>query len=410
VKRTAFLAPLLLLYLMIVLATSDNELRGDEPRYLWFANNLARGYYSPADDASLWNGPGYPLVLLPFVLLKLPLILAKILNAFFLFGAVLCFHRAIRLYAAERQATVFAYLFGVYPPLVRQSNALLTESLGLFLVSGFMLFFCRLHRSDSRSRVSLLLASGFLAYLALTKIFFGYVLAAMLLWSLVFGFFRRTPALKKTRGVFALALAFCVPYLAYTYSLTGRLFCWGDSGGMSLYWLSSPHANELGDWYSDRDVRMIPELAENHGAFFEEISKLNHLERDDAFKKRALENFARHPRKIAENWSANVGRLLFSYPFSYTPQKLSTYFYLVPNMFLVVLSVLSLYPAFRARERIGHEIRLLLLFASLAFLGSSFLSAYERQFRVIVPIVGLWLTFVLTRIVALRIRGAQGDS
>ena len=41
--------------------------------------------------------------------------------------------------------------------------------------------------------------------------------------------------------VYALALVWCLPYLAHTYSLTGRWFYWGSSGGMSLYWMSTPY-------------------------------------------------------------------------------------------------------------------------------------------------------------------------
>jgi hypothetical protein len=55
------------------------------------------------------------------------------------------------------------------------------------------------------------------------------------------------------------------------------------------------------------------------------------LERDDAFKAQALRNIAAHPAKYLRNWLANVGRLLFSYPYSYTEQKTSTFFYLAAS-------------------------------------------------------------------------------
>src|SRR5690349_1086566 len=40
---------------------------GDEWRYLYYADNLLHGFYSPHDRVFLWNGPGYPLLLAPFV-------------------------------------------------------------------------------------------------------------------------------------------------------------------------------------------------------------------------------------------------------------------------------------------------------------------------------------------------------
>jgi hypothetical protein len=93
-----------------------------------------------------------------------------------------------------------------------------------------------------------------------------------------------------------------------------------------------------------------------------------------------------------------VGRLLFSYPFSYTPQKISTYFYLLPNMFLVVFLVGSVYPAVLKRTTIPYEIYALLFFALIVMGGTSLLSAYDRQFRPLVPIFLLWLSFVYVRI------------
>lgn len=62
------------------------------------------------------------------------------------------------------------------------------------------------------------------------------------------------------------------------------------------------------------------------------------------FKEQAISNIRHHPLKYMANWLAKMGRLLFSYPYSFTAQKLSTYFY-VPNVFLAFLFVLSMMPA-----------------------------------------------------------------
>jgi hypothetical protein len=92
-----------------------------------------------------------------------------------------------------------------------------------------------------------------------------------------------TRAAKRTSGFW------CVPYLLYTHSLTGRTFYWGTNGGMSLYWISTPYPSELGSWFSVTDVKEKPELAP-HREFFAKLEQLSDVERDDALKKQAVYN------------------------------------------------------------------------------------------------------------------------
>src|SRR3982751_4510520 len=68
-------APFLVFYLLICAFFHKDKLQGDEGRYLEFAHNLLHGYYSPPSPRqSLWSGPGYPILLMPFVGLGLPLV------------------------------------------------------------------------------------------------------------------------------------------------------------------------------------------------------------------------------------------------------------------------------------------------------------------------------------------------
>ena len=77
------LTPFLLLYLIICIVFAPHENVGDEGRYLYFANNLLSGFYSPPyPEINLWNGPGYPLFLAPFIFFELPLIALRLLNVF----------------------------------------------------------------------------------------------------------------------------------------------------------------------------------------------------------------------------------------------------------------------------------------------------------------------------------------
>lgn len=395
--------PLLLLYLFAVVLLSSNNFQSDEESYILNANRLVHGVYSSQGGDNLWFGPGYPIVLMPFVFWKLPLFSAKLLNSFFLFGAILYFYKTLSNYIKKDYAVLLTYCLGLYPPLMREIHLLMTESLTIFLICGFMFHFCKLYQSSSVSRSHVVAASLYLGYLALTKVIFGYVISFGIFLFLFLLIWQRKEWFQQTAFIYILALIWCIPYLIVTYSLTDKLFYWGSSGGLSLYWMSTPYNGELGDWLSGDGVEDHPELSQ-HIDFFETIKGLSTVERDDAFKNQAILNIINHPKKYGINWVANIGRLLFSYPYSYTPQKLSTYFYIMPNMFIVVFLVLSIYPAILRYRSIPYEIYTLILFALIAFLGTSLLSGFDRQFRPLVPIIILWLAFIYFRVLKIELR------
>jgi hypothetical protein len=402
-KSPAALLPLLALYTAVVLLGARPEFGGDEGGYVENAKRMLFGPPVTPEDLRLWWGPGYPMTLAPFAALGLPWILAKLLNAAFLFGAILFFRATVARHIGAGAATVTALILGVYPPFLRELPFLTSESLTVFAICGFMYHFSEANAGGSGSRWHAVPAAAFLAYLALTKVFFGYVITASLLLALALFAVTRKRALSRASSICTLALVLCLPYLAYTYSLTGKLFYWGTSGGMSLYFMSTPYPNEFGSWFSAKDVRERSELAP-HRDFFASIEGLTDVERDEAFKHKAIENIRRYPVKYLTNIAANIGRLLFSYPFSFGPHSMSTFFYLVPNMFLVVLAVLSVTPALLRPREIPFEIWALLVFALIAFGGSTLLSAYDRQFRPLAPALFLWLAYIAARVIRIELR------
>jgi hypothetical protein len=402
-RPVLLLLPLLCLYLAVVFISSTNTFEGDEGGYVENATRMLHRQAASGQDHHLWWGPGYSLVLVPFLALHLPWIAAKCLNAGFLFGAILYFYALMRRYLAAGVALIPAFALGLYPPFIREVHHLFTESVVFFLICGFMFHFCALYTRAPHFRLHLVAASVFLGYLALTKVFFGYVIVTCLVLSLGSLLWRRTPALRGTFLVFLLALLCCVPFLIYSRLITGRNFYWGTSGGMSLYWLSSPNPGELGSWFSVKQVYEREDLAP-HREFFAKLEGLSDIERDDAFKKQALYNIAHYPGKFATNWAANVGRLLFSYPFSFGSDRLSTYFYMAPNMFVVVLFFLSLFPAALRPKAIPFELWMLLIFALITFGGSTLLSAYDRQFRPLVPILCAFSSYVYFRVLKIDFR------
>lgn len=91
-KRNPFLlfSPFLLYYVYYILKHKWPVLYGDEPRYIGFAVNLLHGFYSPpAPGINLWNGPGYPIVLMPCAALHLPVIFYLLLNALFYYFSII---------------------------------------------------------------------------------------------------------------------------------------------------------------------------------------------------------------------------------------------------------------------------------------------------------------------------------
>jgi hypothetical protein len=396
--QMAVLLPLLALYLTVALVASSPTFAGDESGYVTNATRMLRTPTVLRQDIRLWWGPGYPLVLVPFIVLRFPWIVAKCVNAAFLFGAIVYFFRLTRRYLARNAALLTTLSLGLYPPFLREVYHLVSENLVFLLVCGFMFHFCAVYNNPRLRRVHVAAASLYLAYLALTKVFFGYVITVtsilwlgMLLW-------RRMPKLRDALVIFLLALVWCVPYLCYTYSLTGRMFYWGTSGGLSLYCMSTPDPTELGSWFSAENVKENSELA-IHREFFARLEVLSDVERDDALRKQAIYNITHHPAKYLHNWAANVGRLLFSYPYSFTPQRLSTYFYMAPNTFVVVLFLLSVIPSALRTKAVPFELWALLIFALIALAGSTLLSAFDRQFSPLVPVLCLWMGFVYTRVI-----------
>ena len=399
--------PLLFLYAFFIFLRSPAILEGDESRYVTHAQNLSRGYFSPPDASELKSGPGYPVALLPVVLLRLPWLMGRMLNALFLFLAVLYFFSTLRLYIQERLAFSLSYLFGLYPFFLKYIHLMYSETFTLFLICGFLFHFCKTYADGARSWLQGLAAALYLGCSALTKVFFGYVILVGLLFYSMLTLWRKTQALRKVSLIYLGALLFCVPYLLYTYSLTGKVFYWAIYGGSNLYWMTTPYEEELGDWRGGGVGHLqqsgTPQLMAHHGRFFEELTPLSPVEWDARLKAQALENIYHHPGKFIKNWVCNVGRMLFNYPYSYTPQRMGTLFNIWINMFIVVFSILCVYPSYAVREKMPFEIFALLFFGIISFFGSSLLAAYERHFRVLVPIFALWIAVTFTRLMKIRV-------
>ncbi|MBL7077890.1 MAG: glycosyltransferase family 39 protein [Kiritimatiellae bacterium] len=408
-KTPILLLPLLILYVAAVLWVPPSIVAnaGDEARCIQGARNLLDGHYSPCDDVVLPAGPGYPIVLAPFIGLGVPSIVPRLLNALLLVVGIGFFHGTLRLYVGKRVALLSTYLLGLYPPFFKIVPLILTESLAVLLVCGAGFHFCRMHERmrSRRSYVGDLLAASFLlGCLILTKVMFAYVVTVLLLLGGGLCFRRTYAFLRKPVLVPLGALLLCVPYLAYTHSITGKHFYWSTESGRALYWSTSPHAGDMGQLFQDSRVAGNPALRANHGAFLDGLSGLSKLEQDREYRRQALRNLRQHPELFLRNVLHHAGRLLFNYPCPYTPQKASTYFWLLPNVFIVVTFVALMVPGYLARRRIPSEIRLLLLFALVAFGGHCLVHSEARYLLPLVPILILAEVFVAARTLKVELR------
>src|SRR6266404_382684 len=117
--RTALLYSLAGLYLVIVIVASSAAFEGDEAGYVYNATRMIRGPAVSPQDLRLWWGPGYPILLIPFIVLGVPWIVVKLLNVVFLFGAILYCYALLRRYLDRRTALIITFYLGLYPPFMR---------------------------------------------------------------------------------------------------------------------------------------------------------------------------------------------------------------------------------------------------------------------------------------------------
>jgi hypothetical protein len=299
---------------------------GDEWRYLHYANNLLQGYYSPRDRVFLWNGPIYPLVLTPFVKAGWQ-DGARYLNAFWHAGAVLYAWLVLRPRVSLHWTFVAVVVLGVYPPIFEYLPLLYTEVLCFCLMTAWIY-----HSLEAADSLFHRLAAGvWLALLVLTKVAFGVVLTAFVVVMLAGRLKRRSVVFESYLTQGALAFVLCLPYLAYTYQLTGRVYYWSSAGANNFYWLTSPFAEEWGDWYHQGWVYEHALLRAHHKEIFdrttglaedpglseqEQLFNLSTPEASDIYFQRAVENIRGHPLKFLENWCGNLVRFWLDVPVS----------------------------------------------------------------------------------------------
>ncbi len=368
---------------------------------MMFAQNLLAGHYSPTNELNLWNGPGYPLLLVPFLFLKLPVICITLFNAIFQYLSVVLLYKTVTEIATEKSARFFALAWGLYFVAWQSLQYIMAECLTIFLIS---LLSYLILKSHSQPNWKYKLAAGItLGFLALTKIIFGYVIIVCLIAYALYALFNRVRFGAELK-ILSISILPLVPYLIYTYSLTDRPFYLGNSGGMSLYFMSTPYEGEFGDWnnetftgYCDGDVQPCNStfFLQNHKSEIEYIYSVSGIERDDRFKELALKNIKNNPIKFLRNCLANQGRMWFRYPFSFRFQKDLYLGVAFPNAIVFTLFIFMLIFWIAWVKYIRTDLNLIFWILMIYLLGSTLLSAYPRQLYVVVPMILILTSFAL---------------
>lgn len=381
------LIPFLTIYLLICLVFTRDRPYNDEVRYLLYTKYILSGYYSPVPAIDLWSGRGYSAFLVPFLALKIPAMKLTFLNAFLLYFSLVIFNKTIGLYTLSKNISINTILLGLYFPIYMSLSVLLTECLTWFLLTTVAYLLIKTVKTGEVSWKSIVLSAFFIAYLAMTKVIFGWVIILMIIISLAMLLFKRFRSVGKiTAYVFSFSFILCLPYLIYTHSITEKMFYWTNCSGLSLYTMTAPDPKDYGDWKPEEDMAVNPKYKD----FIKTVVKLPTVQKDQAYKNAAVANIKKYPAKYAVNWVANLGRLFFEYPHTATLQSIGTFFFLAPNMFVFVFIVLSLSIGVFYLKKIPDEMIVMLIFITVYLAGSTLVSAYCRMFIVTLP---FWMLF-----------------
>lgn len=405
-----FFLPFLLWYVYLICINKWPALYGDEIRYADFASNLLHGYYSPPPPhVNLWNGPGYPLLIVPFMALRVHAFYITLMNALYQYLAVVFLYKALKLITNNKTALVFSILLAVYPNLLSILPILYTEAFTCLMVSA-LVYTITLSYIKKQVQYSVM-AGLILGYLVLTKVIFGYVLIICLAACLLLLLLRRyRPNAQLSAKVLLIALAVTIPYLAYTYHLTGKALYWGDSGGMSLYWMSTPYNNEYGDWklpqLNNNQYPLLfksPEgaamLKKNHSREIGFILKhKNEVEQDELFKQTAIKNIENKPVKFISNYLYNLSRMLFNFPYTYSYQDGAIVGNIIRGSSILWASLIGIIVTWVNWRKIIYPLKFILLVTGVYLLLSGALSAYPRQLDVMMPVLLFWFGFLQAKV------------
>lgn len=406
VNRTFYviLACLLAGYVIAIALASSDSLVGDEVRYYTNAKSFAEGNYKIAHQPNYDSGPAYSFFMQPFVEAGAPLWMPRMFNAFFLAGALWFFFQTARWVVPSRWAFGATLVMGLNPVALSILPQATPEILTMMLSCAFVWSLAHVFQHTRLHWRWILLTAVLLFALTMFRVVFGYVATAGVFAVVAFCVIRnRRDRMWHALAPLGTALVLCAPYLSYTHYFSGQFPKWSMNNGEMFYWMTSPNEGEWGNRILPLELAKHPELVEAHSEILSTISTLPEDAHAGARKAHALKNLKAHPEGYVRNLTANVSRALFGFPHSYENEKLSTVFYVIPGMALVIFGALALYPTRKVWYQIPTFIKVYGVVA-IGCVGFSLLLPVEpRHMLPAVPAAVLWLAFIYGRIIKVNL-------
>lgn len=406
-----WLAPLLVVYALVcALAQPGPDAVRDEADLLAAAARLLDGQLVPGGQvtdprAYLWHGPGLVALLAPLVALDLPLTAIRFVEPVLMLGAIVLFHRLLRVRLEPRPALAWTYAFALYVPFFSVVPQVHKEPLSILLVVAGML---ALRSALAGGGPPAVAAAGLaLAALTMVRVEYGWVAVALLAIAVAtWAVRRRSAAARRLAAVAAVAVAGCLPWLASTHHLTGKVAYWGSSSGLSLFWMSPTLPGETGEWHDPQRLDLNPEVAALR-PLFGRLERVHPVESDRVLRERAVANIRARPLAYARNLAANTSRLLFSVPMRPGITSLGVGVYVLFNGLLLASVAWAAPVLWRRRRVLPHETLPIALFAGLAVAVHLPPSASPRMLLPVVPAL-LWLVAQAWAVRRRPVRSARG--
>lgn len=391
-------------YLTITIGIHSTELIWDEGRYLQGARELAQGSFEPDEKRGFVNGPGYPLLLAPFIKYQAPLLVMRMTNGLLIALASMILFLTVRTKAGTAWAAIAAIGLALHPLLLRIGPYFMSEALTIFTLTTFAWSASHLLQKSPRSWLWIVIGTVSLAWLILTRVIFGYVAMAMLPTCLVL-LFAIPPwreSLRNLTAVYFGGLLLCLPYLNHTFEKTGQFPCWSTNSGELLYWITSTHEGETGHWFNPQEVESIPQLNQNHGEFYLSVMELPYLKREAQLKEAAKAHLHANPKGVLYNWLCNISRLAFGFPRSFIAETPISFIIVASSGPVILLALASLLLTLR-HWRETDPIALLLGLMALIYVGGSSLAPAQPRYLVMIfPLLWIVSATTLKRYLTIR--------
>ena len=394
--------PFFLIYTIVAIFEISYINDGDSLRYQFYAKNLVSGYFSASEMVDIWNGPMYPISLMPIYIFNLPIWFGLIFNAFFLYIAGVFLYKTVKIFSTKRTAFIAATIFLCIPNFHILIRSLISESLACAFSSLSIYYSILAFRR--REFLYKILAGSMCAGLILTKVIFAYAFVSVAILFIILFIFKR----EYLPGVYIVMIAFtfCSPWLFYTYAKTGKYFYWASSGGENLYLLALPYEdfkvyfkrckNKI-DFNWDSAVRQYIKDPKYETYYPEDVrkdamiaDKLSMVDSCDYLTNRAREFILENPFSYFKNILFNVRYLFYAPPFA-RPSAIICFISLFP---IALLSTLAIVWLIARRIKIDAGTFFCLSFTVIYLLGSVLLIALWRQFYIITPVLLFWISYI----------------